>query len=85
MSTSLLTGRSPEKCPLYSAVDPGAPSTGGLVLKRALVIAVRRSVMEPEDDLLSPDGPGDDRLRGNTYTDIIKHCHSIAFFGTPRK
>jgi hypothetical protein len=44
-------------------------STGGLVLKRALVRA-----MDPRESKRKP-----------SYRSIIKYCHTIAFFGTPRK
>ena len=43
------------------------------------MMAMYLSVSEPEDDDPERDNPEE-----ATYTSIIRNCHSIAFFGTPR-
>ena len=62
--------------------DPILCSTGGLVLKRALVIAMEHALRESSGN---PNGVALSTEDVNTYASIVEHCHSIAFFGTPRE
>lgn len=70
---------------MNTLADPKALSTGGLVLKRALVLAMEPSFVDPKDPQLHHYGYEENMPKGNPYGWIVRNCHSVAFFGTPRK